>query len=108
MGPRAKLRDKEKGVGRKGVLRLKHIPTSWDKANEVNPKHFQMGIALGIRVLKCRKSLGKYANNKNGSNWAANISFEKFLNIQNVFTFFIWNGSLELWPKEGPIIKFIV
>jgi hypothetical protein len=41
-----------------------------------------MGIVLGIRILKCPKSLGKNANNKYGSTFVANISFEKVLKLK--------------------------
>jgi hypothetical protein len=41
-----------------------------------------MGIVLGIKILKCPKSLGKNANNKHGSNCTTNISFEKVLKLK--------------------------
>lgn len=82
MGPKAKLGNKQKGIGCKGVLGFKHTPTSWDNANEVNLMHFQIGIILRINILKCLKSLEKNANNKHGSNCAINISFEKVLKLK--------------------------
>jgi hypothetical protein len=110
MGPRPKLGNKYKGVGHKGVLGFKHTPTSWDNANEVNPKHFQMGIVLGIKILKCPKSLGKNANNKHGSNCTTNISFEKVLKLKypNCVQILHLEWELGVMAKRRPRIKCIV
>jgi hypothetical protein len=33
-------------------------PQMWEIAKEVSPKHFQLGIILGIEVSKCLNLLG--------------------------------------------------
>jgi hypothetical protein len=53
------------------------FPQVWDNAKEVNPKHFQVGITMGVGVQSVLNFWNKSASNKCSPNWPLNIKLER-------------------------------